>query len=88
MDSAVLEHEVEQVDESPTREFSFHDRCDRCGFQAYIVAMNRIDNKDRELTFCGHHGRLHGPVLSATGWDIIDFTDRINEKPSVSANAD
>jgi len=52
------------------------------------VAMKRIDDRDLELTFCGHHGKNFTVTLAATGWDVLDFTDRINEKPSVSANAD
>ena len=76
--------DTDTAEETPvTREFSFHDRCDRCGFQAYFVAMRN----GKELTFCGHHGKEHTPALAAGGWDVLDFTDRINEKPSVSANA-
>ena len=75
---------LEKTDEgTKTREFSFHDRCDRCAFQAYFVVM-----KDgRELTFCGHHGNIFTPALAAQGWEVLDFTEMINEKPSVSANA-
>lgn len=77
----VLENEVQKP--AAVREFSFHDRCDRCGFQAYIVATKGDD----ELVFCGHHGKAHMPALGAGGWDVLDFTDHINEKPSISANA-
>lgn len=74
---------LNDIDTGGGREFSFHDRCDRCGYQAYVVALKGSS----ELLFCGHHGKHHMPALAAGGWDVLDFTDRINEKPSVSANA-
>jgi hypothetical protein len=76
METATLEApETVEVE----REFSFHDRCDRCGFQAYIVAQRRKRKKDQELVFCGHHGREYLPILAAGKWKIIDFTYKINE---------
>ena len=65
------------------REFSFHDKCDRCKFQGYIVAQKKGFH---ELIFCGHHGRKHAPALVGTGWNVLDFTHMINEKPSPSAS--
>jgi hypothetical protein len=47
------------------------DRCDRCGAQAYLVAM-----KDKfELMFCAHHGTESLPALKVDGWDIHDERD-------------
>lgn len=84
---AVLEKgEVVKPIQIPTREFSFHDRCDRCGFQAYIVAQKTTCEQELEITLCGHHGRESAPGLAADGWSVLDFTDRINEKPSPSAS--
>lgn len=61
------------------REFSFHDRCDRCGFQAYVVAQRVKRKKEQELVFCGHHGRQYLPALVAGKWKVIDFTYMINQ---------
>ena len=88
--------EDKPVEAAPTREFSYHDRCDRCGYQAFFVAL-RVrpkadarfpDEKHQEMLFCKHHGEKHTPVLATEGWTVLDFTDMLNEKPSVSANAD
>lgn len=70
------------------------DRCDRCTAQAYMLAQPPLDMKRWEtpfvveIMFCGHHGKEHEPVLRKRGWTIYDFTHRLNEKPSPSANAD
>ena len=72
---------VPVLDET-VRQFSFHDRCDRCGFQAYVIAQKG----KLELNFCGHHGRRHTPALVGGGWSVLDFTHMINEKPSPSAS--
>lgn len=40
-----------------------------------------------ELTFCGHHGREYEAGLAVSGATVQDETGKINEKPSVSANA-
>lgn len=58
------------------------DRCDRCGFQAFILAVMG----DFELTFCGHHGRENEDQLILQGFSISDETHRINEAPSPSAS--
>lgn len=88
MESATLEPPVQEIEEPAGPDLTVKDRCDRCGAQAYVLALQTIGNETLELMFCGHHGREHMPMLGITGWDIFDFTDRINEKPSVSANAD
>lgn len=85
MTTAILEKSTDTLRE-PTREFSFHDRCDRCGFQGYVVAQMETCESVLELVFCGHHGRTHTPALAQRGWTVLDFTDRINEKPSPSAS--
>ena len=58
-------------------------RCDACG-AAQAFAMATKDNYS--LFFCGHHHNAHAPALGAQGWDIVDRTDLINQKPSTSAN--
>lgn len=61
------------------------DRCDRCGAQAFMIA---IHPELHNLLFCAHHGRKHLPALESQGWAMLDYSDRLNEKPSVSANAE
>jgi ribosomal protein L37E len=85
MTTAVLEKNTESQTKSD-REFSFHDRCDKCGFQAYVVAQLASCEADLELTFCGHHGRENALGLVSDGWHVLDFTHMINEKPSPSAS--
>lgn len=41
-----------------------HDRCDRCGAQAFVAVLLRFGN-DSPLTFCGHHAREYEPALAA-----------------------
>ena len=68
------------------RDLTLQDRCDANGGkypeQAFIIAYKVINDEQRELLFCGHHGRQHMPRLAAEGWKVDDFTDRINEKPT------
>ncbi len=66
-----------------TPELTAHDRCDRCGAQAYIRA--RL-NGGGELLFCAHHGRQHLSKLRAHA-QIRDETERLSE-PSVAVDAD
>lgn len=62
------------------REFSYHDRCDRCHYQAYFVAQKpHPDRGIDELVFCNHHGKLNVDALFLQGWDIYDYTDRLIE---------
>ena len=79
-----------QVDVLPEEDLSIADRCDRCGktSQAYFKFKRTLDDGlEVDLLMCGHHGRRYEPVLIAQGWEVYDFTKRINEKPSPS-NAD
>lgn len=96
MTTAVIDQATETVVEKSVREFSFHDRCELCGFQAYIIARKPrtapaqheyVDDLEfDDLKFCKHHGERLAPSLANDGWDVLDFTDRINEKPSPSAS--
>jgi hypothetical protein len=89
MNTATLTRETT---ETATREFSRHDRCDSCAFQAYFVVLrNRtqpsvhasLSHEDtQEFLFCKHHGDKHTPALAQAGWTVLDFTDKINEKPT------
>jgi hypothetical protein len=97
MNTATLTDEVTETAEAPAREFSHHDRCDRCGFQAYFVALRKRetpsehdslkDEQTQEILFCKHHGEKSAPGLASTGWTVLDFTHML-DKPLVSANVD
>jgi hypothetical protein len=58
------------------------DRCDRCGSEAFYLAMKG----DQHLLFCAHHGRKFEERLIDTGWEILDESHRINVQPSESAS--
>jgi hypothetical protein len=93
MNTATLTNvEDTETAEAPAREFSYNDRCDRCGprVQAYFVAIK----DDLEVTLCGHHGtyrqpsgNTHTEALVLQGWTVLDFTARLDQ-PLVSANVD
>lgn len=61
------------------------DRCDSCGAQAFVTATM---SSGSELLFCGHHYRKNEAALVAQGALVHDERHRINQKPSVSANAE
>ena len=55
-------------------------RCDSCGAQAFVKTWH----VDGELEWCGHHYNKYQHVLNPI--EILDEREKINEKPSVSAN--
>ncbi|MPZ61502.1 MAG: hypothetical protein GEU93_09430 [Propionibacteriales bacterium] len=60
-----------------------HDRCDRCGAQAYI----RVELAGGgELLFCGHHGRKHLDGLRSVALRIHDETERLTDVPASAAD--
>lgn len=67
------------------RELTKSDRCDqdaKGSEQAFVITFKEVDGVTKELLFCGHHYRLHQPALVSSGWDVVDYTDSINEKPT------
>jgi hypothetical protein len=48
----------------PSIEFTAHDRCDKCGAQAYAA----YKKDDLELLFCLHHAKQHNLTLECEGW--------------------
>lgn len=50
-----------------TVSFTAHDRCDRCGSQALMVAEK---DGNADLLFCAHHTRRHEDALLAQGWTV------------------
>ena len=59
-----------------TRALSAHDRCDRCGAQAY-VKFSLIAGG--ELLFCAHHARAHEASLEKVATKVIDETASLAE---------
>jgi hypothetical protein len=49
------------------------DRCDRCGAQAYVVAV--FDGG--HLVFCVHHGRQYSAALEASAVLVHDESDQL-----------
>lgn len=61
--------------------FTAHERCDRCGAQAFVRAVL----VSGDLLFCAHHGRELGKALGEVALLVEDGTAAINHKPSPSA---
>lgn len=60
-----------------------HDRCDRCGSQAYVKATG----VNGELLFCGHHFAKVEKSIQEWAYEIMDERDRLVEnKLKGSAN--
>lgn len=79
METATLTVEAHEV----ARDLTVADRCDRCKAQAFYVGLyTASDSTELEILFCGHHGRNNAPALVEQGWTVLDFTERINEKPT------
>jgi hypothetical protein len=55
-----------------------HDRCDRCGAQAYVKVLLEAGG---ELMFCAHHARAHGDALKGIAAEVIDETERHHHTP-------
>ena len=55
-----------------------HDRCDRCGAQAYVKVMLEAGG---ELMFCAHHARAHQDAFTSIASEIIDETERLHLTP-------
>lgn len=94
-----MENDFPTEPEPELRELTKLDRCDRCGAQAFVIAFKRIQkggqSKTVELLFCAHHFKYGtGPMgtvkdmLDAQSFFVVDCSDQLNTKPSVSANAD
>jgi hypothetical protein len=71
MDTLEMEPQVSE------RELIAADRCDRCGAQAFIAASKG----DYELLFCLHDGLKHMEALTASGFDILDQSDKLLYAP-------
>lgn len=56
-----------------TQRMTKADRCDRCGAEAFFLALKGTSH----LLFCDHHGRYHAPALIHQGWEILDESHRL-----------
>lgn len=52
-----------QLIEVPGQPLRALDRCDRCGAQAYVIAM--VNPEKPSLLFCKHHWKEHGDKIKA-----------------------
>lgn len=65
----------------PDEPLTAHDRCDRCGAQAYY-RVHRPPTEEHPkrkgaLEFCGHHYRKFSPSLIGDGWDVAVQHERL-----------
>ena len=65
------------------RQLTAADRCDKCGSQAFVIA---VFPGGAELLFCGHHGRSFNEKLQQQAVIVKSYVDQINTTPSPSAN--
>lgn len=59
------------------------DRCDKCGAQAFV----QVTFKSGDLLFCKHHANTYESAYITSALAVLDESDKINTKPSISANA-
>lgn len=64
---------LEQPPVSLEKELTTHDRCDRCGAQAYMQAIKG----NQDILFCAHHGRAHTDRLVLDGWTVLDSSGKL-----------
>ena len=59
------------IHDTPTpTSLTAHDRCDRCGAQAFVrVVLASVD-----LLFCAHHAKAYEDKLRLTAVDWVDET--------------
>ena len=50
-----------------------HDRCDKCGFQAYFMSVFDFG----ELLFCRHHFLENEDVLKDISYYIVDQSEKL-----------
>lgn len=53
------------------RSLTAHDRCDRCGAQAYVMFTL---NSGGDLLFCAHHARANEAALESIAQKVVDMT--------------
>lgn len=62
------------------------DRCDSCKAQAFVRVLNEAGH---DLVLCGHHFNRFEADLFVQGFSVAeDEREFVNDKPSISANAE
>ena len=81
-----VEVPIMEATEPAKLELRVADRCDaHCGAQAFVVVSHATHGS---LLWCGHHYAKYEDSLLMQGFLVaIDDRDKINAKPSPSANA-
>lgn len=66
-----------------------HDRCDRCGAQAWTRWCQHLEKhpeQETDLLFCAHHTGDHYDALVKAEFElVVDQRDQINQKGGASA---
>lgn len=62
-------------------ELTVSDRCDYCNAQAFVIARMMAG----PIYLCGHDYAKWQTKIDATAFEVVDFRDRINAKPSQSS---
>jgi len=60
------------------RHLSDHDRCDRCGSQAYV----QVSLPTGQLLFCAHHYQEYEARLRPIATGVLDDRDRLHGEAS------
>lgn len=60
---------------APSASLSAHDRCDRCGAQAYVRV---VLPGGTDLMFCGHHWHANEDKLRPKAVEVVDETHRLS----------
>jgi ribosomal protein L37E len=58
----------------PAEALNAHDRCDRCGAQAYLRVILASGG---ELLFCAHHGKKYEERLRSVAAEIHDESSKL-----------
>jgi ribosomal protein L37E len=65
---------VEATEVFTTGILTFHDRCDRCGSQAYVA----VSLQTGRLLFCAHHYREYEVRLRSVATSVCDERERLD----------
>lgn len=89
--SLVIQSTVTDGIDEVTRQFSYHDKCDHCGFQAYWAferpRVTPLDEDDhwndpdkQEIVLCKNRGDRSVHALELAGWIAHDYTFLLDEE--------
>ena len=80
MDTMIEEAQNEETQKKSDL-LTAHDRCDKCGAQAYVW----VNGVNGDLVFCGHHFTKHEDKLRAYAFEIVDERYKLATKVESSA---